>query len=173
MSDLYRPFLELVPKGGRILDAGCGAGRDLKAFWELGYEVTGFDASALLASFATSYTGIQCHHMTFDEVDWRTEFDGIWACASLLHIPKSELLRVLGLLSVALKNNGVLYASFQEGSGKLTLDDGRVFYNFSESELLELCNGLDDAKVLKIWKTQDVSNSNRRIVWINILLQKN
>ena len=97
-SDL-RPFhdrfLRHVKLNGRILDAGCGVGRDTVAFADRGYEVVAFDASEELVSLARGHVGPRAtvHQMRFEDVAWKGEFDGIWACASLLHVPLASFIR--------------------------------------------------------------------------------
>ena len=91
MTPLYRCFLPLLPEQAHVLDAGCGSGRDALAFAKLGYRVTAFDASPALVALAESHLRrpVQCLH--FQDIAWRETFDGIWACASLLHVPAAEL----------------------------------------------------------------------------------
>lgn len=85
---LYKPFLQLLPPKARILDAGCGAGRDLKAFAEAGYVVLVMDASPQMVATAATFRQQKVIQKRFQEIAWVEEFDGIWACASLLHVPK-------------------------------------------------------------------------------------
>ena len=91
MTPLYCRFLPLLPEQAHVLDAGCGSGRDAVAFAKLGYRVTAFDASPALVALAESHLRrpVQCLH--FQDIAWRETFDGIWACASLLHVPAAEL----------------------------------------------------------------------------------
>jgi SAM-dependent methyltransferase len=86
MSDLHIRFLTRLPQGGLILDAGCGSGRDSKAFLERGYRVNAFDASPALAKLAAKFIGQEVAARTFDQVDEAACYDGVWACASLLHL---------------------------------------------------------------------------------------
>jgi 2-polyprenyl-3-methyl-5-hydroxy-6-metoxy-1,4-benzoquinol methylase len=79
MSPLYQRFMPHVPKGGSILDAGCGSGRDALAFMRMGFEVEAFDASAELAALASTHTGLNVQVMRFDQVAWQARFDAIWA----------------------------------------------------------------------------------------------
>jgi len=90
MSSIYPRFLSELSPGAHIADAGCGSGRDAKAFLERGYVVTAFDASPRMANLASAYTGQKCHVLRFQEMEFRREFDGIWACASLLHVPEER-----------------------------------------------------------------------------------
>src|SRR4051794_36327791 len=92
---VYDRFLKQLSPGAQILDAGCGSGRDTKIFSDRGFRVTAIDASAELARLAQSFTGRRCEVLRFQDMEFREEFDGIWACASLLHIPKGEMIDVL------------------------------------------------------------------------------
>ena len=91
MSQLYERFLSRLMPASRILDAGCGAGRDTAAFLRLGYQVEAFDASAKLVEIAQRVTGIAVQHSTFLNFSSAQPFAGIWACASLLHVPASSM----------------------------------------------------------------------------------
>ena len=75
MEHVYTPFLALIPERGRILDAGCGSGRDAAAFAARGYRVTAFDGSPKMARRASERTGLTVRTLTFDAVDWHEEFD--------------------------------------------------------------------------------------------------
>jgi 2-polyprenyl-3-methyl-5-hydroxy-6-metoxy-1,4-benzoquinol methylase len=101
MAHLYQPFLELIPSRGKVLDAGCGSGRDSAEFARRGYQVTAFDGSAVLAQLATHRTGLDVLHQTFADTNWRDEFDRVWASASLLHLPSREILTALARLARA------------------------------------------------------------------------
>ena len=104
MCSLYTPFLEHVPKGGRILDAGCGSGRDSKAFLQQGYQVEAFDATAEMAKLASQHTGLSVKQITFSDVDAVNHYDGIWCCASLLHVSAAELPDAMAKLARELKD---------------------------------------------------------------------
>ncbi|WP_410495530.1 class I SAM-dependent methyltransferase [Cellulosilyticum sp. ST5] len=137
MTQNYTLFLECLPKGAKILDAGCGSGRDSLAFKKLGYEVTAIDGSEELCKLASEYIGQEVKHMQFQELDFENEFDGIWACATLLHIPRRKLPEVIERLVKALKTDGVLYASFKYGvfQGERK---GRYFCDLTEEKAEEL-----------------------------------
>jgi 2-polyprenyl-3-methyl-5-hydroxy-6-metoxy-1,4-benzoquinol methylase len=95
MTPLYGRFLPLLADGAAILDAGCGSGRDALAFAMLGYSVTAFDASPALVALAENHSGRAVHCLRFQDITWQAQFDGIWACASLLHVPTAELPEVM------------------------------------------------------------------------------
>ena len=102
MDDIYRVFLPHVADGGHILDAGCGSGRDALYFHGHGYRVTAFDASQAITALARQKTGLPVEHRSFLDVEELHAYDGIWACASLLHLPASEVPSALTRLWSAL-----------------------------------------------------------------------
>ena len=109
MSSVYTRFLDKLAPDAHIVDAGCGSGRDTKAFLQRGYVVSAFDGSPQMARIASAYTGQKCHVLRFQEIEFRKEFDGVWACASLLHVPKCEMEDVLHRVVTALKPGGTCF----------------------------------------------------------------
>lgn len=171
MSHLYTPFLARVQPGGSILDAGCGSGRDLLAFSKKGFNVVGIDASAKLAHMASYYSGAPVEAIDFSEMNFRDRFDGIWACASLLHIEKPHLETILRNFKKALVFGGILFASVREGTGTRVGGDGReyTFYNLNEFKEQILNAGLE---LELAWMTSDVLEKREAFSWINILAKK-
>ncbi|WP_180096828.1 MULTISPECIES: bifunctional 2-polyprenyl-6-hydroxyphenol methylase/3-demethylubiquinol 3-O-methyltransferase UbiG [unclassified Acinetobacter] len=170
MESLYQPFLAELPEGARILDVGCGSGRDTLAFKKKGYQVDAIDYSEELVKKASRITGIPIKLKSFYEVDDYEAYDGIWACASLLHCERTRLKEVIGKLLSALKPNGVIYISFKYGNGDRE-KDGRQFTDLNEVQVKELLNQWDDVSQLKQWITID-QRPNRSEKWLNILLKK-
>ncbi|WP_426766408.1 class I SAM-dependent methyltransferase [Erwinia aphidicola] len=170
MSELYRPFVAHLKPGARILDAGCGSGRDAKAFREMGYEVEAFDASAELVGLARQHTGLPVKQMRFEDITEVERYDGIWCCASLLHVPLAELPGVMAQLSEALKPGGVWYLSFKYGSGERE-KDGRRFTDMDGSGFAEVLSGLSGIEVMECWQTHD-QRPERDDSWINLVLSK-
>ncbi len=172
MSHLQNRFLAYLPQGGSILDAGCGAGRDSKAFIEKGFDVTAIDASANMAGVAQAYIGRPVQVMRFQEVAWHGTFDGIWACASLLHVPNHELPSVFERLARALKPGGILYASFKLGNGeRQDARTGRHFTDMTEVGVVELARQVSVLELLTVWTTEDV-RPEERLVWVDMLLKR-
>ena len=171
MESLYRPFLELVPEGGLILDAGCGSGRDTKAFLDRGYQVTAIDASANMVAATRQMTGQPARQMRFQELKNQNEFDAIWACASVLHVSLAELDDVLKRLAVALRSGGVCYLSFKEGNGERTERD-RLFTDFTEISLLAQLDQQPSVEVVRIWITNDLRPGRSEERWVNALVRK-
>jgi SAM-dependent methyltransferase len=172
MADLYRPFLECMPQGGRILDAGCGSGRDSLAFLRLGYEVVSVDASERMVEATRSVTWGDVRQMTFESVEFEDEFDGIWACASLLHVPRPDLGGVLVRLGRALNSKGILYLSFKHGNCERT-EHGRFFHDLDEVALRLLFTGDPRLEIVNLWISEDVRNERRgNQQWINALARR-
>ena len=169
MTPHYDEFLRFIPEGGHILDAGCGSGRDSKNFKELGFKVTSIDGSKKMCELASEFTGVKVRHMQFQEIDFTNEFDGIWASASLLHVPTSEIDLVLEKLKTALKEDGTLYASFKLGDFEGERN-GRYFNDFTESAARDLFekNGF---KIIKTWLTNDARPGRQDEKWVNILVK--
>lgn len=170
ISEQYDRFLKYIPNGGKILDFGCGSGRDTKAFLQKGYCVDAIDGSSELCKLASDYCGIQVKCMDFYDLSDIEKYNGIWACASLLHIPKSEMPIILSKMKNALVNNGVIYASFKLGDFEGNRN-GRFFSDINPAIFDKLIS--DVTRLVKIdeWFTEDVRPENKT-TWYNIMLSK-
>lgn len=164
-------FLEKLEKGAHILDFGCGSGRDAKYFLEQGFRVTAIDGSAQLCKSAREYTGLPVKHMMFQELDEKEQYDGIWACSSILHLPYPELVSVFHRMIAALKDNGVLYASFKYGvfEGER---NGRYFTDMTEDKFLRLLNQVGGLQIENQWINPDVRPGREKEKWLNIIMRK-
>lgn len=171
MEHLYKPFLELIPHAGRILDAGCGPGRDSKAFLDLGYQVEAFDASARMVELAEGKIGHRPLLMRFEDVEFESLFDGVWASASLLHVPRASLADAVFRLLRAARSGGVLYMSFKWGTGE-RVEAGRLFVDFTEDALGIFLRSLGDLDVLQLWRTGDGRPGREQQQWVNGLVRK-
>ena len=170
MGPVHQRFLNFLPPTGRVLDAGCGSGRDAKAFAEKGYSVDAFDASPALAKLASEFTGQPVEVMSFLDFDRHQHYDGIWACASLLHVPKVELPQAFQRLWRALKPSGVLYVSFKHGSAERE-HGGRVFTDTTEVQLRAWIQTLEGVAATDVWLTAD-QRPDRQEEWVNGLVRK-
>ena len=170
MSVLHGRFLQEIPEGGVILDAGCGSGRDSKAFKALGYRIVAFDASHELAALAAEHLGQPVSVRTFATIGEVAFYDGIWACASLLHLPLGEIPDALSRLWVALKPGGTLYLSFKEGKGERE-KDGRHFTDLDESALRSLLGNLREIEKIDCWQTAD-QRPGRIEIWLNAMVRR-
>ena len=172
LSTIYQSFVHRVPKGGRILDAGSGSGRDTLAFIQKGYTVEAFDSSPALCRLSTKFTGVQASVRRFQEVEGEEEFAGVWACASLLHVPEAELGEAIGRLVQALKTGGVLYMSFKYGTSERVAEDGRLFVDMTEDRLRGVLQGVQDSKVERVWRTFGEGKFEGQDEWLNVLVSK-
>jgi 2-polyprenyl-3-methyl-5-hydroxy-6-metoxy-1,4-benzoquinol methylase len=165
VHELRRRFLFYLNPGASILDAGCGSGRDAAAFAKSGFTVTAFDASWTMVRLATAHAGITVHQLEFDQVRWENDFDGVWASASLLHVPRERLPGALNKLVAALRPGGVLFASFKYGTADRQLGD-RSFTDMTENTLEQLfaSAGLD---ATEIWISKDVRPERAQELWVN------
>ena len=170
MKSLYAPFLRYLPEQALILDLGCGSGRDTLAFKKKGYQVEAIDYSAELVEKARELTGIEVRQQSFYELNESEKYDGIWACASLLHCERDRLAEVMGRILKALKPNGVCYMSFKYGNTDRE-KDGRSFTDLDEAQARELLYQLEGAKVLQQWNTED-KRPDRDEKWLNLLWKK-
>jgi len=129
-------FLALLPAGGAVLELGCGAGNHSAEMLAAGFAVRPTDGSPELAEIASRRLGLPVETMLFHELDERDAYDGVWASACLLHVPRDELSGILGHIHRALKPAGVFYASFKIGDGDGRDSVGR-YYNYPSPEWLQ------------------------------------
>lgn len=167
LTELYRPFEERLPPGGRILDAGSGSGRDTLHFLEAGYDVVAFDASEAMARESTARTGLQTLHLRFDELEFEQEFDGVWACASLLHVPAPAAIEAHTRLARALRPGGVLYASYKYGRRE-HMEGDRLFTDHDEASVAALTEAVPLIKLEATWLTTDLTERSD-IRWTNVV----
>jgi SAM-dependent methyltransferase len=115
-----------APAPCRILDFGCGPGRDLKQFSALGHEAIGLDGARRFVELAISHSGCEVWHQDFLALDLPPDhFDGVFANAALFHVPQQELGRVLGQLHATLRPEGVLFSSNPRGNNEEGWHNGR------------------------------------------------
>ena len=165
-------FRKMLPVGSRILDFGCGSGRDTKYFLEKGYQVAATDGSAELCRLAGSFTGIKVKEMLFQELDEIGVYDGIWACSSILHLPKQELLSVIQKMCIALKDNGMIYTSFKYSNFEGERN-GRYFTDFTEDTFDKFIKVIQELTIEEEWITSDVRPGRGEEKWLNLILRKN
>ena len=170
-SKTQNMFMELIPNNGMILDFGCGSGRDTKCFLDHGFKVEAIDGSKELCRLASEYTGITVKHMYFQDLNESDRYDGIWACASILHVSKNELGDVLRKMAAALKSGGVIYTSFKYGDFEGERN-GRFFTDLTEESFNELLSAVSGITIEKIWITSDVRPGRGEEKWLNLILRK-
>ncbi len=128
-------FLSMLPPGAAILELGCGGGQDSAYMLSKGFDVTPTDRSAELASQAEALLGRPVGIMAFEELDADETFHGVWAEASLLHVPRASLADVIERIRPALRPAGAFHATFKAGDAEGHDGLGR-YYNYPSAELL-------------------------------------
>lgn len=172
MTNTYKEFLKLVPEGGKILDLGCGSGRDSMNFMKLGYEVTAVDGSKELAKKASALLGKEVIASTFEELELKEKFHGIWACASLLHIKREDLKTVLNNLYNNLEDNGVFYMSFKYGEKEYVDDKNRYFNCFTDESIISFINENTKYNILGLYITEDKLGRVNEVKWVNLICNR-
>jgi SAM-dependent methyltransferase len=165
MSELHSKFLEYLKVDASILDVGSGAGRDLKSFKEVGYRAIGIEPCIELAQFSTNYSGCRVEETTIENYITDTKFDGIWACASLLHLNDHQLKIALSKIKSLCHARSIVYCSFKHGDFQGERS-GRYFNDKTIKSLSPLLSGF---KIEKHWITSD-KRIDRDESWLNVIL---
>jgi SAM-dependent methyltransferase len=171
MSDIYSKFLSHLPSKSLILDAGCGSGRDSKYFTDNGFKVTSFDASTELCRLSSKYLNKKVHCYRFDEISYQNQFNGIWACASLLHLSNKELIIAMKKLTYSLRANGIIYCSFKRGVGEKIIN-GRYFNFQNIQSFQKLIANTPELNMLSNWESTDNRKDRKSEVWFNAILRR-
>lgn len=169
MSLQLNDFIKLLPAEGCVLDAGCGSGRDSFILIKHGFRVEAFDASEEMCKRASDLIGQRVRLCRFEELDYSNRFDGIWACASLLHVTRKVMPEVLRRIHKALKEKGILYASFKKGVGERYRGERR----FTDADEAYLQTVLKDRfDIIEIRESIDVRPGRENEVWMNVFARK-
>lgn len=170
MSAQYSMFEKRLYAGAHILDLGCGSGRDAKYFLDQGYEVTAIDGSEKLCEKASALTGLKVRNILFQDLDYIEEFDGVWACASLVHVSSEELPEAFKKIGASLKDGGILYMSFKMGdfSGER---DGRYYTDLTEESITKTINMIPEFSVQETAISDDVREGVDD-QWISLIVIK-
>jgi SAM-dependent methyltransferase len=175
MSDARGRFLAAVPARldgpARILDAGSGSGRDALAFRLLGHDVAALDASPAMVAATQAHAMVPARLMRFEDFAWEHPFEGIWACASLLHVAGVDLPGVLDRLAAHLVPGGALYLSFKRGTGA-RVKDGRRFTDMTSENLAALLDGCGAFMEPDIWESRDCRPERASELWVNAVVVK-
>ncbi|MDY4669297.1 MAG: methyltransferase domain-containing protein [Oliverpabstia sp.] len=171
MTEVIEPFMELLPENAEVLDLGCGSGRDTITLEERGFYVTAMDGSEEMCKLAEVNIDQEVLQMTYEEMDFDDVFDGIWACASLVHLTDEEMRDVMKKLILALKMDGILYFSVHKGD-RDGIYNGRYFRDYSKKELNGLLEEFPELELLNVWTTQDARSGKADGQWLNVLAKK-
>ncbi len=170
-EDKQNVLLKYLNQGDHILDLGCGSGRDSKAFTQKGYRVTAIDGSKEICKIARKNIGQEVILKDFKDIDYVDEFHAIWACASIMHLPYSELEDIIYKISKALKTSGYLYSSFKYGNFEGEIK-GRYFTYFNEDKFKTLINKFEKLELVEMKITNDVRKGRESEKWLNIVVRK-
>ena len=176
-TDIQDWFLKFLEPGALILDFGCGSGRDSRYFMSKGFRVEACDGSEEMVRAASKTAGIPVRKMLFEELDEVERYDGIFACASILHVPFEELPDILAKMERALKDDGAIYVSFKCGTFEGERN-GRYFTDMTLERLqecLEAAAGKYGEKGLQVVEsrvTGDVRPGRESEKWLNAILKK-
>ena len=169
--DTYKRFLQYMPEGGRIMDLGCGSGRDVKWFCDHGYDADGLDASEELAIKARDQYGIHVEIGLIEE--WITDdpYDGIWCCAALMHFNDAGCRRFFDNLQYNLKSGGAVYISVKTVIKTGVDNTGRYFRNFNEKDIYEMVDHTANFEIRELWYSEDLL-SRADFKWLNVIITK-
>ena len=161
-------FLKYLEQNSYILDLGCGTGRDSLYFKEMGFKVECVDASKKMCKIASSLLNQKVHEINFLNIDYDNLFDGVYACASLLHLNNDDLLLCLKKINKALKQNGIFYSSFKLGT-ETRISNNRYFNDMTEEKFQNICNQIREFHIIKHWITNKYQSNEK---FINFLIKK-
>ena len=171
MTEVIEPFMELLPENAEVLDLGCGSGRDTIVLEERGFYVTPMDGSEEMCKLAEINTDQEVLQMTCDEMEFDDVFDGIWACAALVHLTDDEMREIMKKLIQALKADGILYFSVHKGD-RDGIYNGRYFRDYTRKELSDLMEEFPELELINMWTTQDARSGKSDGQWLNVLAKK-
>lgn len=168
MSIHYEKFLKFLPAKGKILDIGFGSGRDMIYFKSLGYNVEGIDTSLEFVKNMKN-KGFDVSLMSVTKLNFKNTYDGLWACASLLHIEREKLEETILRCINALKENGILYCSFKYGNKEIEKDNR--YFNYINEEIINDIANKNDLNIIDLYQSNDVRTIRNNEKWINIIFK--
>lgn len=169
MDALRNKFASLLPDGANVIDMGCGSGRDVRALSDMGFHTVGLDASTELAEMANEKLGVDIIEGDMSKWVSDTPYDGIWCCASIIHLTSEEKKAFFRNLEYNLKEGGIIYISVKEGIEEGSDDKGRYINN---STLGELEQYLTEAGCVIIETSSTKDRMKRDTTWLNVIGQK-
>ena len=172
MVKQYEMFLKYIKESGKILDYGCGSGRDSLYFKNLGYEVFPIDGSEEICKIAREYTGLDVKCMDFFDLNDKEFYDGIWACSSILHVQRSRFIEVLKKMRDAIKKDGYMYVSFADGFNQEEYkEDGRYFNDLSKESFTEYSTS-SGLEVVEFSTNSSNVQAHNNVYWNSFILKR-
>jgi SAM-dependent methyltransferase len=168
-SSFLEPLRRFLDPGCTILDIGCGSGRDILWFKNLGFDISGFERSAGLAELARQNSGCDVIEGDFEVFDFTAlPSDAILLAGSLVHVPHTKLSQVFQKVTTGLRPDGKVLVTLKQGKGTGTDELGRVFYFWQEKELEALFQGLG---FTLLERNRQISKVNETDMWIAYVLK--
>lgn len=171
MSKHHNRFVKYIKKDGSILDLGCGSGRDSLFFHNNGYQVTSMDGALKMVEHCKTILSNPVIHNSFEDYIPDRQFDGIWACASLLHVDRNHLSNIIKKYIAMLKKNGIFFMSFKDRAADFE-KDGRYFTCFDKKGLIEFIRQYENIQILEVTETIDVRTLTTDQRWVSIIVKK-
>lgn len=171
VEELINDFISFLPEKATVLDLGCGSGRDSLYFKEKGFDIHAMDGSKEMVAHTQKYIGEKVQLATFESYETNIKFDGIWALASLLHVPRIDISRTIEKYVDFLEVGGVFFMSFK--NREFDYDkDGREFTCFTENELIKMLNEIEKIYLVKTIHTLDVRKDRPDEKWISVIVKR-
>ena len=171
MKEEYGTFENLIKEGAKILDGGCGSGRDSLYFLQKGYDVTAFDPSDEMIKYASQFTGIKIGKARWEELDDDGKYDAVWASASLYHVSRKDMSDVFDRIARALKKNGILFASYRDRPDDFS-ENGRSFTSFDRKTFEKFVKDNGKYDILEIKERKDSRKGKEDEMWLFAYLRK-
>ena len=170
-EQIYQPFLQNLKQDSLILDFGCGTGRDILYFLNAGYKVEGIDGSKKMCMIAEKNTGLKIKCLNFLDFSENNKYDGIWACASLVHLNHQDLINTIRKISQSLKKGGYFYTTFKYGTFE-GIRNGRYFIDMTEERFKMILKNFTDLTLIYTYYNESYVENQHNKEWINFVLQK-
>lgn len=167
-----RFLMPYLKAGDHILDLGCGDGHYSQVFQQAGFQISAIDAAPALCQIAADKLGIPVRNLRFDQLEDIALYDAVWACCSLLHIPRHAMPDAFARIATALKPAGYVYASYMEGEEEGWRGEfGTFMASMTEKAMRMVLSTVPILRVIKVHHTP--CKHQPQVQWIQFILEKN
>jgi mutator protein MutT len=171
IMDIREHFISMLTPGSHILDLGCGSGRDSRVFLDHGFRVTAIDASPAIATITSDFLAQDVLVMKAQDICDNEKYDGIWACASLLHIADSEMSATVKRIADAVRPGGIAYISFKRGTNCNIDDKGRFINRYTLEQFTKICLEIPHIELSAHYESVSITHNSKEY-WLNIFISK-